>query len=268
MRPQTGRSLSRARFRNCENRKSWPRERRQVLILKISRPLQRWRNGPGVGRHLNPPPAHPTAPQASRRPPGTARPGKAVLCRSIPDVHQRRSSAPPVRMTKRGGSTRSLLHAGHLDGLVRRVRSLKTNAQTRHCAGSTRKRSPLCLSERTKCSRWPETSFSLIRTRAESSRAVCGRSLSTCLSAARTVSCRSMTLCGRGFFANGCTSDHTITHSMRLTPPSQWGDTEIPFRAPVERGGQFQWESYRSQERRFGECVCPGHLASRYTRTR
>jgi hypothetical protein len=46
------------------------------------------------------------------------------------------------------------------------------------------------------------------------------------------VACRSMTLCGRGLFANGCTSDHTITHSMRLTPPSQWGDTEIPFGTP------------------------------------
>ena len=159
---------------------------------------------------------------------GGPRPPRAVLCRSIPHFHQRRSCGPPVRMTKRGGSTRSLLHAGHLDGLLSRVRALKTNPHPRHCAGSTRKRSPLCLSERAKCSRWPETSFSLIRTRAESSRAVSGPSLSTCLSADRTVACRSVSLCGRSLFANGCTSDHTITHSMRLTPPVQVGETQAP----------------------------------------
>ena len=127
-------------------------------------------------------------------------------------------------MTKRGGSKRSLLHAGHLDGLLSRVRSLKTNSQARHCAGSTRKRSLLCLSERATCSRWPETSFSLIPTRAESSRAVSGPSPSTCLSADRTVACRSVSLCERGLFANGSTSDQwevvgsglTIIHSMRL----------------------------------------------------
>jgi len=162
---------------------------------------------------------------------------------------------------------RSLLHIGHLDGLVSRVRSLKTNSQTRHCAGSTRKRSPPCLSERAKCSRWPETSFSPIPTRAESSRAVSGPSLRTSLSADRTVAYRSVSLCGRGLFANGCTPDLTITHSMGLTPPSQWGDTEIPFGTPIERGGQFPWESYRSHERRFGECGCPAHLAGRFSGT-
>ena len=116
--------------------------------------------------------------------------------------HQRRSCDPPT-MRKRGGSRRSLLHTGHLDGLLSRARSLKTNPQTRHLAGSTRKRAPLCLSERARCSRWPATSFSLIPTRAESSRAASGPSRSTCLSSERTLTRRSVSSFERDFFANG-----------------------------------------------------------------
>lgn len=108
-----------------------------------------------------------------------------------------------LTITKRDGDKRWLLHSGHLEGLFSRVRSLKTNPQARHCVGSTRSRSPLCLSERAKCSRWPATSFSLIPTRAESSRAVSGPSVSTCLSAKRTVACRSVSSFEGGFFVKG-----------------------------------------------------------------
>ena len=117
----------------------------------------------------------------------------------------------PPAITKRDGASRSLLHSGHLDGLSSRVRSLKTNPQARHRVGSTCNRSPLCLSERARCARWPATSFSLIPTRAESSRAVSGRSPSTRLSSDRIVTCRSDNSGGDGFFANGRTSDQKPT---------------------------------------------------------
>jgi hypothetical protein len=135
---------------------------------------------------------------------------------------------------------RWLLHTGHLDGLVRRVRPVKVNPQARHCAGSTRKRSLLCLSERAKCSRWPETSFSPIPTRAESSRAVSGPSLRTCLSADRTVACRSLSLCGRGFFANGCTSDHRGPNSWPSTGPPDAITVPVTLSIPLPFASRFR----------------------------